>query len=56
MKPIKSVISANFITPEFLEACKEIAEYYLYDRLRDKRFCSSGDIGRRLRTENVKNI
>lgn len=29
IKPIKSVISANFITPEFLEACKEIAEYYL---------------------------
>src|SRR3989344_4415600 len=29
MKPVKSVISANFITPEFLEACKEIAEYYL---------------------------
>ena len=28
VKPIKSVISANFITPEFLEACKEIAEYY----------------------------
>ena len=29
IKPVKSVISANFITPEFLEACKEIAEYYL---------------------------
>ena len=29
IKPIKSVISANFITPEFLEACKEIAEYYI---------------------------
>ena len=29
IKPIKSVISANFITPEFLGACKEIAEYYL---------------------------
>ena len=29
MKPIKSVISASFITPEFLEACQEIAMYYL---------------------------
>lgn len=29
IRPIKSIISANFITPEFLEACKEIAEYYL---------------------------
>lgn len=29
MKPIKSVVSANFITTEFLEACKEIAEYYV---------------------------
>ena len=29
IKPVKSVISANFITPEFLEACQEIAEYYL---------------------------
>ena len=29
IKPIKSVISASFITPEFLEACQEIAEYYL---------------------------
>ncbi len=29
IKPVKSIISANFITPEFLEACKEIAEYYL---------------------------
>ncbi|KKT21300.1 MAG: Primosomal protein N [Parcubacteria group bacterium GW2011_GWB1_43_8] len=29
IKPVKSVISDNFITPEFLEACKEIAEYYL---------------------------
>lgn len=32
MKPIKSVISANFITPEFLEAGKEIAEYYVSTR------------------------
>ena len=29
IKPIKSVISASFITSEFLEACQEIAEYYL---------------------------
>jgi len=29
IKPIKSVISANLITPEFLEACQEIATYYL---------------------------
>jgi len=29
IKPVKSVISASFITPEFLEACQEIAEYYL---------------------------
>ena len=29
IKPIKSIVSAKFITPEFLEACKEIAEYYL---------------------------
>ena len=29
IKPIKKIISANFITPEFLEACQEIAEYYL---------------------------
>src|SRR3989338_82895 len=29
IKPIKSVISANFITSAFLEACQEIAEYYL---------------------------
>ena len=29
MKPIKTIISANFLTPEFLEACQEIAEYYL---------------------------
>src|SRR3989344_7346474 len=29
IKPIKSVISASFITPEFLKACQEIAEYYL---------------------------
>ena len=29
MKPIKSVVSSNFIMPEFLESCKEIAEYYI---------------------------
>ena len=29
IKPVKSVISANFITPEFLEACQKISEYYL---------------------------
>ncbi len=29
IKPIKSVISPNLITPEFMEACKEIAEYYM---------------------------
>ena len=29
IKPIKSIISPSLITPEFMDACKEIAEYYL---------------------------
>ncbi|RJQ32275.1 hypothetical protein C4572_01485 [Candidatus Parcubacteria bacterium] len=29
IKPIKSVLSSNFLTPEFIEACKEIAHYYM---------------------------
>ena len=29
IKPIKSIISPSLITPEFMNACKEIAEYYL---------------------------
>lgn len=29
VKPMKSLISADFITPEFLEASKEIARYYI---------------------------
>lgn len=29
LKPIKSVLSQSFIAPEFLSACKEIAEYYI---------------------------
>lgn len=29
IKPIKSVVAEKFAAPEFLEACKEIAEYYL---------------------------
>ena len=39
MKPIKSVISANFITPEFLEALQRNSRVLsLYDRLRAQRF------------------
>ena len=29
IKPIKSIISPSLITPEFMEACKEISEYYM---------------------------
>jgi len=29
IKPVKSIISPSLITPEFMEACKEIAEHYL---------------------------
>lgn len=29
IKPIKSVLSLSLITPEFMDACKEIAKYYL---------------------------
>lgn len=29
LKPVKKIISENFFTPEFLQACKEIAEYFV---------------------------
>lgn len=32
IKPIKSIISPCLITPEFMDACKEIAEYYIVAR------------------------
>ena len=52
MKPIKSVISANFITPEFFRSLQRNSRVLLlYDRLRDKDFVQAileGDYGPRM--------